>query len=99
MKVLKPGRQQKGWSIEIKCSGSGNGNGGCGAFLLVEQDDLFQTSSSCRDETDYYTTFRCPQCGVLTDLPRGKVPDTVTSVLPSHTTWVEAHPFDPKRKP
>lgn len=69
MKVLKPGRPQKGWSTKSKCTGAGNGNGGCGAELLVEEDDLFQTSSSHYDgSTDYYVTFKCPSCGVLTDI-------------------------------
>jgi len=68
MKVLKKGRPQKGWSIETKCTGNGNGNGGCGALLLVEQRDLYQTSKSCRDETEYFATFQCPECEVKTDL-------------------------------
>jgi len=69
MRVLKKGRAQKGWSTETKCTGAGNGDGGCGAKLLVEEGDLFQTSSSHYDgSTDYYVTFKCAACGVLTDL-------------------------------
>jgi hypothetical protein len=68
MKVLKPGRKQKGWSIETTCTGSGNDGGGCGAKLLVEQGDLFKTTSQARDETTTYVTFKCSECGVLTDL-------------------------------
>ena len=79
MKILKPGRKQKGWAREAKCTGSGNGDGGCGATLLVEEGDLFRTESHCRDETDYYTTFKCPSCGVLTDL--SNVPSNVTANL------------------
>ena len=67
MKVLKKGRPQKGWTKELFCTGNGNGGGGCGAKLLVEKDDLYQTSSSCRDETDYFVTYCCPDCGVETD--------------------------------
>lgn len=67
MKVLKPGREQKGWARQSTCTGDGNGGGGCGAELLVEQDDLFETQSHCLHETDYYITFQCP-CGVRTDL-------------------------------
>ena len=69
MKVLKPGRPQKGWSVEKKCTGGGNGGGGCGATLLVEEDDLFGTESHHYDgSSEYYTTFRCMACGVLTDI-------------------------------
>lgn len=68
MKVLKPGREQKGWATEATCTGNGNGGGGCGADLLVELDDVFQTTSHALDETDYFTTFACAQCGVWTDL-------------------------------
>jgi hypothetical protein len=68
MKILKPGREQTGWSVEAACTGSGNGMGGCGAILLVEETDLFKTESSCRDERTTFETFRCAACGVLTDL-------------------------------
>ena len=68
MKVLKKGREQKGWSIQHLCTGAGNGGGGCKAELLVEIGDVFETEQNCLHETDYFTTFRCPQCGVLTDL-------------------------------
>ena len=68
MKVLKKGREQKGWSKEYTCSGRGNGGGGCGAVLLVSAEDLYRTSSSSYDgSTDHYVTFRCPCCSVQTD--------------------------------
>jgi hypothetical protein len=70
MKILKKGRGQKGWTKEFTCTGKGNGGGGCGAVLLVELGDLFQTSSSdYGGDTDYYVTFKCCQCGVKTDIP------------------------------
>lgn len=68
MKILKPGREQKGWAKELKCTGAGNDGGGCGALLLVEEADIFQTSSSALHETDYYITFKCAACGVFTDI-------------------------------
>lgn len=75
MKVIKKGRPQRGWSQEFKCSGKGNGNGGCGAVLLVEEGDLFQTSSSdYTGDTDYFTTFQCCECGVKTDVKGPDIP-------------------------
>jgi transcription elongation factor Elf1 len=69
MKVIKAGRKQTGWAKEFTCTGKGNGNGGCGATLLVEAGDLYQTSSSHYDgSTDHYTTFTCGSCGVETDI-------------------------------
>jgi hypothetical protein len=68
MQVLAKGTVQKGWSTEVTCTGSGNGNGGCGAKLLVEQPDLFITSSSARNEIDHYVTFKCDECGRFTDI-------------------------------
>lgn len=68
MKVIKKGRPQKGWAQECKCTGAGNGGGGCGAMLLVEIGDVFETQRNCMHETDYFTTFRCPECQVLTDI-------------------------------
>lgn len=69
MKILKKGREQRGWSKECKCTGKGNGGGGCGALLLVSEYDIYETRSSHYDgSTDYYKTFSCPQCGVETDI-------------------------------
>ncbi len=67
MKVIRPGREQKGWAKELECTGKGNGDGGCGAILLVEQDDLLRTGSSAMGERDYYVSFICAACGVMTD--------------------------------
>jgi hypothetical protein len=86
VKILKPGREQKGWSKEFECLGYGNGDGGCGAWLLVEQDDLFYTRSSCRDEVDVFVTFMCPSCKVLTDIkspPSIKIRERRESDYPS----------------
>lgn len=84
MKILKKGSGAKGWSKKCTCTGKGNGNGGCGAELLVEERDLFSTSSHHYDgSSEYYVTFKCPQCKVVTDIEgypdRGK--------LVSRATW------------
>lgn len=68
MKVIAKGTGQKGWAKEYECTGKGNGLGGCGAKLLVEKADLFCTVSTALHETDYHVTFKCVECGVLTDI-------------------------------
>ena len=79
MKVLKQGA---GWSLQQGCTGFGNGDGGCGASLLVEEGDLFETAN-----TDYgggrdtYVTFRCPQCGKLSDVDKSFVPSSIRQNL------------------
>lgn len=88
MRVLKPGRNQRGWSVEATCTGTGNGYGGCGAELLVEEPDLFKTFRNCRDESDTFITFKCVACGVLTDLPaKSEPPSTITNKLLDQTNW------------
>jgi len=78
MKVIKKGRPQKGWAKELTCTGSGNNGGGCRAKLLVEHGDLYKTASHHYDgSSEYYTTFTCPECGVMTDIERYDGP-TVT---------------------
>jgi hypothetical protein len=82
MRVLKPGDlEQTRWSQECSCTGKGNGRPGCGALLLVEQGDLFKTTSQARDETTTYITFSCPECGTLTDIVG--VPDYIQASLPT----------------
>lgn len=68
MKVITPGRDQRGWAREETCTGHGNGRGGCGAVLLVEQGDLYKTQSHSFDETETFITFQCVACGVQTDI-------------------------------
>ena len=84
MKILEPGREQKGWATEAHCTGAGNGDGGCSAKLLVEQGDLYHTRRSHYDgSNETYTTFRCPACGVQTDLPLSKVPGDLQRLIPN----------------
>lgn len=88
MKVLKPGRPVREWSTEQTCTGAGNSGGGCGAQLLVQKSDLFHTYASYmgRDE-EYFVTFQCPLCQVLTDVK--PAPFSATA-LPHYTAWKTA---------
>lgn len=85
MKVLKKGRPQKGWAVEKICTGNGNGGCGCGAELLVEQADVFRTTSYCMGEEDHHATFKCIKCGVLTDI-YGPIPCSLME-LPSQKAF------------
>jgi len=85
MKVIEPGRPQEGWSKEVLCTGKGNGNGGCSARLLVEQPDLFLTYHSSREGQTTYVTFKCCECGVLTDIE--DFPRHLVDTLPSKKQW------------
>lgn len=82
MKVIEKGREQCGWSAEVVCTGKGNCGGGCGAKLLVEQADLYLTSSSHYDGSrEEYATFRCCECRVQTDIPNPVVPGRIKRSL------------------
>lgn len=71
MKIIKEGREQNGWSMEYHCTGNGNGQGGCGAILLVEEEDVFKTKQRVNGEQIIFYSFRCPSCCVVTDLLEG----------------------------
>lgn len=58
MKIVKPGRDQKGWAQEVSCSVAG----GCAAVLLVEQADLFHPKTS--EDSDPRIGFECGACGM-----------------------------------
>jgi hypothetical protein len=92
MRVIKRGSGQTGWAKEKKCTGKGNGDGGCGAVLLVEEGDLFVTESHCHIETTRYITFKCAECGILTDFDNDhEVPDRLWRNLPMRKDWEKRH--------
>lgn len=85
MKTINKG---KPWSKKVKCTGHGNGSGGCGAQLLIEKEDLYETSRECYGDSSptYYTTFACQECGVETDI---EVPDHISDKLVSKATYLK----------
>ena len=65
------------WPKARICTGYGNNNNGCGAALLLDKSDLYQTRSSYYGHAvdgvqpllkSYYLTFRCPCCKAETDM-------------------------------
>jgi hypothetical protein len=100
MKVLKKGTPQKGWAKKYDCSGNGNRGGGCGAKLLVEQNDVFRTASHHYDgSNEAYNTFRCPECGVWTDIPMGDVGFDVRLLDPQRDGKKSGAPLIPESDP
>ena len=82
MKVLKKGRQQSGWSKEYTCTGNGRNGGGFRAKLLVEQSDVFKTHVHVHVDHDIYYNFKCPECGVITEIP-----DPGFTPIPDQAVW------------
>ena len=79
MKVLEEGRD---WNLEKRCTGYGNGGGGCNALLGIALDDIYQTYRGDYIEiTEICYTFKCPVCGVETDLETYEVPEVVKKKL------------------
>lgn len=77
MKILKEGNPN-GWEIEQTCTGKGNGDGGCNAKLLVNESDIYITThTDYGGDTDYFYTFKCPCCGVETDIPEKDIVNRV----------------------
>jgi hypothetical protein len=90
MKVIEKGRPQKGWSKEFVCTGKGNRDGGCQAKLLVEFDDLFRTfHTDMTGARVVFLTFKCAECGVLTDIPTKEWPSTTS--IPDQSVWETLH--------
>ena len=80
MKIVekKELKEKTKWNIGWKCTGNGNGGGGCMSKLLVNEDDIFITSSEHYwGEEDFYFTFVCPVCGEKTDIPENYLPKDV----------------------
>lgn len=75
MKILE---RKDAWFIEQICTGIGNSGGGCTSRLAVEKEDIYVTSSSDYiGDIDYYYTFRCPVCGVETDIKSSEIPYSI----------------------
>ena len=75
MKVLVPGKEVIGWAKEYNCTGKGNEGAGCGASLLVEEDDLWYIRvTDYGGGTEVYYTFICEWCGCMTDVDHRHLP-------------------------
>ena len=78
MKVIKPGRPPKEWSMRVLCSGNGNGGGGCNATLEIVENDIYVTRSEHYDGSiDFYFTIKCCECGVESDISEFSIPHKI----------------------
>lgn len=67
-KVVKRGK-----GILVECTGHmGHGGNGCGAIISLTPKDLF-TVSSLADPSCQNQAFKCPECGVTSDLETNRV--------------------------
>ena len=85
MKVIEKGRIQTDWAKNYLCTGTGNKGGGCGSKLLVEFGDLFRTYHNSCGERDTCLSFKCSECGVLTDIDVNDPPKF--ELIPDKNVW------------
>ena len=89
MKVLKSGSPKKSWSLKTKCTGHGNGREGCGAKLELEKSDLryFAEQEFPWRIQPAAVVFKCPECGVTTDIPKSTWPNRITDLKEWTSEW------------
>lgn len=87
MKVIKPGNQGKGWTLNHYCTGWGHGDNGCNALLELERDDLrfavgYGSFVGDMDYKEPTVAFKCVCCGCITDLGRNEWPPNYNTLIP-----------------
>jgi len=86
MEVIRPGREQAGWSKEFECVGS-RGIAGCGALLRVTKEDLFKRNEHDISGRHVDTIMTCPCCGAQSVIKGEKF-----QTLPDEKEWTAANP-------
>jgi hypothetical protein len=92
MKLLEPGRIDKAWTIQHRCTGWGNDDSGCNALLEIELDDLRYYVG---EEYPWRTVepavcFKCPCCGKVTDLGLDNWPKNYRNLKRCTSDWRDA---------
>lgn len=80
-------------TMDVPCTGKGNGGKGCGSLLRVSRDDLrFWEGSDTGSwgDSDPAVGFKCPVCGVVTDLDQNDWPSNHKRLTPFTTQWRDA---------
>ena len=77
MKILEQG-DVKEWNVHVRCTGEGNNQEGrsCSSLLEVTHTDLIYTQHGM-NSLPRVVTFRCMNCGTLTNIPFLDIPDGI----------------------
>ena len=76
MKILQKGYLDH-WEIERVCTAYG----GCGARLLVDEEDIYiKYGPDYMGADDYLYTFRCPWCGTENNIPNNDMIDRARKI-------------------
>jgi hypothetical protein len=67
MQVLEKSQPKNQWTETVTCTGVPNVRQGCGAKLIINEDDLFRIEIGNAGFQHYIAQFQCPECGVRTD--------------------------------
>lgn len=86
MKVISPGPK---WKIQKTCTGAGNGDKGCEAELEIERPDLrfFAAREGYMRDFSAAVVFKCPCCGLTTDLACKEWPINHEQLEPWTSDW------------
>ena len=93
MKIIEPGRINKKWSLQHRCTAWGNSGTGCNALLEIEYNDLryFAGNDSLSwGGRESAVSFKCPCCGQLTDLGLNDWPTGYKNLPRWSIEWQEA---------
>lgn len=86
MKVIREGKQ---WILEHECTGWGNGYKGCGALLGIERSDLRYFRGGGYMDRDPAVCFKCPCCGIVTDLGLSDWPLNASQLPQWTSSWAD----------
>ena len=75
MEIIEKGKK---WIAKKRCRGTGDG---CGALLLVEEDDIFADISGIEnDQFKCAYCFCCPECDCITEMSEKSLPAKVRKI-------------------
>jgi hypothetical protein len=102
MRILEPGKVNKTWTLQHRCTGWGNDHEGCNALLELEIEDLryypgfdteFNNVLKEPEELDETPSvcFLCPCCKKLTDLGLNDWPQNYKNLNLWSFEWAQGY--------